>query len=103
MHRYVRQQPAPASVEELTIVMNEIAREFVTTDADDPRRASLVKHLKISPKFGCPSRSQITELIGQRMDELARQMTTLITSDPRRGKIVKEVESLSEMLNALNG
>jgi len=48
-------KPAPASVEELTIVMNEIAREFVTTDADDPRRASLVKHLKISPKFGCPS------------------------------------------------
>ena len=96
-------KPAPASVEELTIVMNEIAREFVTMDADDPRRVSLVKHFENLAEIRMSIRSQITELIGQRMDELAHQMTTLITSDPRRGKIVKEVESLSEMLNALNG
>jgi hypothetical protein len=37
------------------------------------------------------------------MDELARQMITLTMDNPQRAKVVKEIESLSEMLNALNG
>jgi hypothetical protein len=46
------------SLEELTIVMNEIAREFVTMDADDPRRASLVKHFENLPEIRMSIRPQ---------------------------------------------
>jgi hypothetical protein len=93
---------APAGLEELTTLMNEIAR-FVAMNTDDPRRASLVKQFENLADIRMSIRSQISELIGQRMDELSREMITLGTGEARRAQVVNEIESLRELLRIVNG
>lgn len=92
---------APAGLEELTTLMNEIAREFVAMNTDDPRRASLVKQFENLADIRMSIRSQIGELIGQRMDELTRE--TLRADEARRAQVVNEIESLRELLRIVNG
>jgi hypothetical protein len=94
---------APAGLEELTILMNEIAPEFVTMNTDDPRRASLLKQFEQLAEIRMSIRSNLSELIGQRMDELSREMITLGTGEARRAQIVNEMESLRELLRIVNG
>ena len=94
---------APAGLEELTTLMNEIAREFVAMNTDDPRRASLVKQFEQLAEIRMSIRSNLSELIGQRMDELSREMITLGTGEARRAQVVNEIESLRELLRIVNG
>ena len=96
-------QLAPATLEELTTAMNEIAGELVAMDAGDPRRASLAKHFEQLAEIRMSIRGYLSELIRQRTEELSREMITLRTGVALRAQVVKEIASLRELLRVVNG
>lgn len=90
-------KPAAASLGILTNVMNELAREIGVMDPDDQRRRSLVKGLSDLTQLRTSLRTEVNELIVQRMEGLAHEMKSLSIGEPRRAQIVNEIVRLSRI------
>ena len=86
---------APLSLELITNVMNELAREIGIMEPDDPKRASFLKELSLLTQLRRSVKSAGNQSLGERMGELAREMTTLKPGDPMREQIVQEIVRLS--------
>ena len=93
---------APLSLELITNVMNELAREIGIMEPDDPNRPSLLKGLSALTQLRPSVRSAGNQSTEERMNELAREMITLKPGDPMRTRIVQEIIRLSDSFKPAN-
>jgi len=93
---------APLSLELITNIMNELAREIGIMEPDDPNRPSLLKGLSALTKLRRCVRSAGHQLTDERMNELAREMITLKPGDRMRTRIIQGIIRLSDSFKPAN-
>ena len=77
------------SLELITKLMSDLARELGAMDPDDTRGAIVAAELSQLMQLKRSVRLAGDTVIGQWMDELAREIATCKSSDPRRTELSK--------------